>query len=98
MPTEEIKQAILEEIRPHFGAFRDADALLDFLYALTRLKPELFGWGDGQSYRSSQTFVLTEFEKYRTSRNLPVSNTKGIRRATAALAHRCLSVIWFTAG
>jgi hypothetical protein len=69
MPTEEIKQAILEEVRPHFGAFRDVDAMLDFLFTLTRLKPELFrSWEDGRSFPTTRTFVLPEFEKYAASR------------------------------
>ncbi|MCD6023275.1 MAG: hypothetical protein K0Q91_191 [Fibrobacteria bacterium] len=69
MPTEEIKQAILEEIRPHFGAFRDVDAMLDFLFTLNRLKPELFRfWKDGRSYPVTRIFVLPEFEKHQASR------------------------------
>ncbi|MCD6023494.1 MAG: hypothetical protein K0Q91_410 [Fibrobacteria bacterium] len=65
MPTEEIKRTILEEIRPHFGSFRDEDAMLDFLYTLTQLKPELFRFkSGGPPYPTARTFVLPEFKKY----------------------------------
>jgi hypothetical protein len=69
MPTEEIKMAILEEVRPHFGSFRDEDAMLNFLYALTEIKPELFRSPEEvESYQTARSFVLPEFEKYKAIR------------------------------